>query len=119
MKIFMDEVFREIKIRGHLEELKGLPDVLSRINRLNEILIAINISKEPLSSYPPDEQLYLCYLLQKEGVDIGICPHFYIFFSGKWKRFHYYCNHPSLVQKQRTDCRGQIKNCTLKKLVRG
>jgi hypothetical protein len=31
MKIFMDEVFREIKIRGHLEELKELPDVLSRI----------------------------------------------------------------------------------------
>jgi hypothetical protein len=118
MKIFMDEVFREIKIRGHLEELKELPDVLSRIRRLNEILIAINISKEPLSFYPPDEQLYLCYLLQREGVDMRICQHFYIFFSGKWKRFHHYCCHPNLTEKQRTDCRGQIKNCTLKKLAK-
>ena len=111
--IFMDELFRELKIRGHLEELKQLPDVCSRLHRLNEILIQINISKERLSFYSPDEQLYLLFRIQEEGVDMGICHHFYIFFSKKWQRFHHYCRHPRFNQKQRAYCRGLEKNCTL------
>mgnify|MGYP000340530498 CR=1 FL=1 len=87
MKTLIDEIFREIKIRGHLEELKKLPDVPSRINRLNEILIKINISKEPLSFYSSDEQLYLLFLLQQAGIDMGICDNFYIFFQGNGENF--------------------------------
>ena len=109
--IFMDDLFREIKIRGHLGELKQLPNHL-RIHRLNEILIEINISKENLSFYSPDEQLYLLFRIQGKGIDMGICSYFYIFYSKRNQRFHHYCRHSKLIEKQRTFCRGEKTKCT-------
>jgi len=111
--IFMDELFWEIKIRGHLEELKQLPNPRSRVARLDEILVQINISKERLSFYSSDEQLYLLFRIQEKGIDMGICPYFYIFYSNKYQRFHYYCRHPKLPEKQRTYCHGLEIKCTL------
>jgi len=111
--IFIDELFNEIKIRGHLEELKQLPDPLSRIARLDEILVQMNISKERLSFYSTDEQLYLFFRIQEKGVDMGICPYFYIFYSKRYQRFHHYCRHPALSKKQRAYCRGLKIKCTL------
>ncbi len=110
--IFMDVLFREIKIRGHLEELKQLPDPSSRVARLDEILIQINISKEKLAFYSPDEQLYLLCKIQKKEIDMGVCPYFYIFYSKKYQKFHYHCRHPKLVEKQRAYCRGRKSECT-------
>jgi hypothetical protein len=108
----MDELFREIKIRGHLEELRQLPDLSSRIARLDEILIKINISKERLSFYSSDEQLYLLFRIQEKGIDMGLCPYFYIFYSKRNRRFHHYCRHPTLPEKQRIYCRGLKPRCT-------
>lgn len=110
--IFMDELFREIKIRGHLEELKQLPDPLSRIAHLDEILVQINISKERLSFYSSNEQIYLLFRIQEKEIDMGICPHFYIFCSKKYQRFHHYCRDPRLSEKQRTYCNGLKIKCT-------
>lgn len=109
----MDEIFREIKIRGHLEELKQLPDLSSRIAYLDETLIQINISKERLSFYSSDEQLYLLFRIQESGVEMGICPYFYIFYSRRNGKFHHYCRHPALPDKQRAYCNGLEAKCTL------
>lgn len=111
----MDKLFREMKIRGYLEELKQLPNVFSRIARLDEIPVQINISKERLSFYSPDEQLYLLFKIQEKGIDMGICPHFYIFYSNRNQRFHYYCRAPILSEKQRAYCRGLEIKCSLTK----
>jgi hypothetical protein len=108
----MDELFREIKIRGHLEELKKLPDPRSRIARLDEILVQINISKERLSFYSPDEQTYLFFRIQEKEIDMGICPHFYIFYSKKYQKFHHYCRDSTPSEKQRTYCNGLEIKCT-------
>lgn len=110
---FMDEIFKEIKKRGHLEELKQLTNYRSRIARLDEILIQINISKERLSFYAPDEQLYLLFRIQEKGIDMGVCPYFYIFYSKRNQKFHHYCRHPALSEKQRPYCKGVKSQCTL------
>lgn len=114
----MDELFGEIKSRGYLEELKELPDLSSRIARLDEILIQINISKESLSFYSPDELLYLLLKIQEEGLDMGICSYFYIFYSKKYQRFHHYCRFPKFAKKQRTYCRGLEIKCTFTRQIR-
>lgn len=106
---FIKEIFREIKIRGHLEELRDIQSNPERIKRLNEILIQINISKESLSFYTPDEQLYLFSKIQEEGIDMGLCQEFHIFFSNRNQRFHHICR--ATKRKERSYCGGEIKRC--------
>jgi len=105
---FINELFKEIKIRGHLEDLRKLKTVERRATKLNEIVINVNISKNELSFYSPDEQLFLFYKIQENKIDMGLCPHFYIFFSNKNQRFHHVCK---LLDNQRTKCRGRINKC--------
>lgn len=104
------KIFREIKKRGWIEDLKELSSIPEKLQMLNKALTRTNISKESLSFYSSDEQLYLSYLIQKENVDLGLCPHFYIFFSGKNQRFHYICKLTG--QNQKTSCCGEKSLCT-------
>lgn len=107
--IWMDCIFREIKIRGWLEELSRIQSIKERYKKFNEILINLNISKEPLSFYTLDEQLYLFHKIQKTGVDMGLCLYFYIFFSNRNKRYHYLCKKKE--GGKITFCRGKKDRC--------
>jgi len=110
---FINGLYKEIKIRGFLEDLQKLDSVESRIKKLNEIVIHINISKDDLSFYTLDEQLYLFYLIQNYGVPMGLCPYYYIFFSNKNQRFHYLCKKNS-KRGRIVYCRGNLKKCKYK-----
>lgn len=107
--VWMNCIFREIKIRGQLEKLSRIQSIKERYKKLNEILIDINISKESLSFYTPDEQLYLLHKIQKTGADMGLCPYFYIFFSNRNKRYHYLCRRKE--GEKITFCRGKKNRC--------
>jgi len=103
------EIFREIKSLGRLEELKKLPTIQERYYLIDDAVMRANISKTPLSTFSLDEQLYLEYLFQEKGVDLGLCPHFYIFFSKRNQGFHYVCR--TTKDKVRTHCKGDTKKC--------
>jgi len=105
----MREIFREIKSLGRLEELKRLPTLQERYRLIDEAVMRANISKTSLSAFSFDEQLYLSYLFQEKGVDLGLCPHFYTFFSKKNQKFHQVCR--AVKEKEKTYCRGDTKKC--------
>ena len=105
---FIDDVFKEIKDRGHLEELRALPTVQERWKRLEEIMPLLNILKENMSFLSSDEQLYLDCKLQDKGIDMGLCQHYYVFWSTKNQKFHYTCK---AANKERTHCGGNAEKC--------
>ena len=105
----MKEIFREIKSIGRIEELKRLQTISERYRLINEAVMRANISKTFLSAFSSDEQLYLTYLFQEKEVDLGICPHFYIFFSKRNQKFHHVCKATKV--KERIYCRGDTKKC--------
>lgn len=111
---FIDEVFREIKIVGYLEDLKKSPKEL-RWQKLFEIVSKLNILKEEFTELTSDEQLYLVFKIHEKKIDMGLCPHFYIFFSRKNDKFHHCCK---ALNKKRTYCKGGLekKRCLLKPL---
>jgi len=105
----MDEIFREIKSLGRIEELKKMPTIQGRYRLIDEAVMRANISKTPLSAYSLDEQLYITYRFQEKGVEMGLCPYFHIFFSKRNQKFHYVCE--ATPNKERTYCGGQSKKC--------
>jgi len=105
----MYEIFREIKSLGMIEDLKKLSTIQERYKLIDEAVTRANISKTHFSFYSLDEQLYLIYLIQEKGVEMGLCPHFYIFFSKRNQKFHHICKVTS--QKERAYCRGEIQIC--------
>ena len=105
----MYEIFREIKSLGKIEELKKLLTIQERYRLIDEAVTKANISKTHFSFYSQDEQLCLTYLIQGKGVDMGLCPYFYIFFSRRNQRFHHVCK--ATPKKERTYCGGQIQKC--------
>lgn len=107
--VWIDCIFREIKARGWLRELNRIQLIKERYKKLNEILINLNISKEPLSFYTRDEQLYLLHKVQKAGVDMGLCSGFYIFFSKRNKKYHYLCR--TKGKEKRAFCYGRKERC--------
>jgi len=102
---FVDEIFREIKIVGWLEDIKKT-SFTKRWNKLTEIVSKLNIFKTEMSDLTSDEQLYLGFKVQEKGIDMGLCSHFYIFFSNKNQKFHHTCK---AVNKQRVYCQGTDK----------
>lgn len=105
---FIDEVFKEIKDRGHLGELRALGTIPERWERLEEIMPLLNILKEKMSFLSSDEQLYLDCKLQDNGIDMGLCKHYYIFWSRRNQKFHYTCK---AADKERTGCGGKEEKC--------
>ena len=102
---FVDEIFREIKIVGWLDDIKKT-SFKKRWKKLAEIISKLNIFKAEISDLTSDEQLYLGFKVQEKGIDMGLCPHFYIFFSDKNQKFHHTCK---AANKQRVYCRGTDK----------
>jgi hypothetical protein len=105
---FVDELVKEIKKKGLMEDMSRESGVAQKVRFLDEILININIFKERMSHLSLDEQLYLSYRISSCGVDMEICPHFYMFFSGKYKKFHHTC---LKREKVRTHCKGKKQRC--------
>lgn len=105
----MDEIFREIKSIGMIEDLKKIPTIQERYRLIEEAVTIANISKTNFSFYSPDEQLYIIYLVQEKGIAMGLCPYFYIFFSKKNQKFHHICKATS--EKKRTRCGGLTQIC--------
>ncbi len=115
----IQEIFNEIKSLGRIEELKKLPTVGERYQLIDEAVMKANISKTTLSAFSLEEQLYLTYLFQEKGVNLGLCPHFYIFFSRRNQKFHHVCK--AVPEKERTYCKGDAKKCdkgVLKEIIK-
>jgi len=54
-----------------------------------------------------EEQLYLDCKIQQKGIDLGLCPLFYIFFSNRNMKFHHVCK----KDDTRAFCGGNCKKC--------
>jgi len=104
----VDEIIRDFREKGYIEELRDLPTLDERYKRLQKITSQVNIFKRELEDLSLDEQLYLDCQLQERGVPFGLCPEFYIFFSNKNNRFHFCCRG---CNNGRTFCRGQKLKC--------
>jgi len=107
--LLMKEIFKTMASPYLIERLNRLPTVQERIKLISDIMVTINISKDPLSFYSSDEQLYLIYLFQQKGVEMGLCPYFYIFYSKRNKKFHHICKNTK--EKERVYCKGKITKC--------
>ena len=85
--VLVEEIFKNMASSGLFERLNILSTVQERIKLISDIMVTVNISKEYLSFYSVDEQLYLMYLFQQKGVDMGLCPYFHIFYSKRNNNF--------------------------------
>ena len=104
----IDEIFRDFKELGYIEELKNTESLRDKFDRIEKIVSRVNVLKAELTDLTPEEQLYLDYLLQKNGVDLGLCSDFYIFFSNKYSKFHHVCK---ALENKRTVCCGNKNKC--------
>jgi hypothetical protein len=73
---FVDEIFREIKIVGWLEDIKKT-SFTKRWDKLAEIVSKLNIFKAEMSDFTSDEQLYLGRERNRYG---AVSSFLYIFF---------------------------------------
>ncbi len=104
----VDEIFRDFKEKGYIEELIDKNDIAEKFEMIRVFTSQVNVLKAELESLSLDEQLYLDYKLQAAGVNLDLCPEFYMFFSNKNNKFHFSCNKNN---KCRTNCKGKIKDC--------
>jgi hypothetical protein len=104
----VDEIFRDFKEKGYLEELKNKETLAEKFEMIRRITAQVNIFKAELEDLSSDEQLYLDYKLQAEGINLGLCPNFYVFFSNKNNRFHLSC---TKFDKKRCYCKGKTEKC--------
>ncbi len=100
----IDDVLRDFKEFGYVEELKNISSLADKFKRIAEIVAKVNTLKAEISELSPDEQLYLRHELQRKGVDLGLCPSFYIFYSNKYGKFHRYCRQGA---ERQTHCAGE------------
>lgn len=104
----VDEIFRDFKEKGYLEELKNKKTLAEKFEMIHRITAQVNIFKAELQDLSSDEQLYLDYKLQAGGINLGLCPDFYIFFSNKNNKFHFSC---AKLDKKRCYCKGKAEAC--------
>ncbi|MFA4942489.1 MAG: hypothetical protein WC564_02520 [Patescibacteria group bacterium] len=104
----VDEIIRDFREKGYIEELAVLPTLEEKFKRLQEITSQVNVFKGEIEDLSLDEQLYLDCKLQERGVDLGLCSNFNIFFSNKNNKFHLCCRRSD---NSRTFCRGQKNKC--------
>jgi len=107
----VDEIFRDFKEFGYIEELKKTKSLKEKFERIEKIVSKVNVLKAEITDLTLDEQLYLDYLLQEKGVDLGLCPDFYVFFSNKHNKFHCVCKS---LDRKKTTCCGDEKKCVKK-----
>ena len=107
----IDEIFRDFKELGYIDELKKIESLKEKFDRIAKIVSKVNILKAELIDLTLDEQLYLDYLLQKHGVNLELCSDFYIFFSNKNNKFHHVCK---ALENKKTACRGNKNKCMKK-----
>ncbi|MBU2634678.1 MAG: hypothetical protein KJ674_05575 [Nanoarchaeota archaeon] len=103
----VDEIFRDFKEFGYLEDLKKMDSKSEIFEKIREIVSKVNVFKAEIQDLTIDEQLYLDYKLQQEGINLELCSLFYIFFSNKNIRFHYICK----KDNTRAFCKGNCKKC--------
>jgi len=103
----VDELFSEIKILGFIRDLEKCPSE-DRWFLLSDMVRKLNVFKGEMSALSYDEQLYLGFKIQEKGIDMGLCPNFYMFFSSKNNKFHHTCK---ARKKERTSCRGKVEKC--------
>jgi|GEM_PF-943986 len=106
--ILIEEIFKDLKKIGWLNEIKKLGSLKDRRIKVDEIIRKANLLKGEITELTLDEQLRLDYLIQQEGVDLDLCPDYYIFFSNKNNKFHHLCHRDG----QRTRCRGSKNICS-------
>lgn len=104
----VDEIFRDFKSWNNLDKLKEMETIEERFGKIKEIVSKVNIFKGEIEDLSFDEQLYLDYKIQQGGVEIGLCPFFYIFFSNKNMKFHKICK----KDNSRAACEGVCKKCS-------
>jgi len=104
----IDEIFRDFKELGCIEELKKLGSVKEKFERIEKIVSKVNVLKAELTDLTLEEQMYLDSLLRRHGVDLGLCPDFYMFFSNKYNKFHHVCK---ALENKKADCKGDINKC--------
>ena len=104
----VDEIFRDFKEFGYLEDLKQMDSKTEQYAKIKEIVSKVNVFKAEIQDLSLDEQLYLDYRIQQEGIDLGLCPEFYIFFSNKNTKFHHVCR----KHDTRALCKGKLAPCS-------
>jgi hypothetical protein len=109
----IDDVLRDFKEFGYIDELKNISSLDDKFKRISEVVSKVNTLKSEMSELTADEQLYLRHGLQKMGVDLELCPFFYIFYSNKYGKFHHYCRRDD--EQRQTSCRGETNSLTCKK----
>jgi len=108
----VDEIFRDFKEFGYFEDLGKLGSLTEKFNKIKEIVSKVNIFKAEIQDLTIEEQLYLDYKIQQKGIDLGLCPLFYIFFSNKNIKFHQVCK----KDDKRAFCGGDCKKCDREKV---
>ena len=103
----VDELVREIKEVGYLRDIEKC-SLKERWFQLSQIVKKLNIFKAEMTDLSYDEQLYLGFKIQEKGIDMNLCPNFYIFFSNKHGKFHHTCK---TKEKERTYCLGKVEKC--------
>jgi len=103
----VDEIFRDFKEYGYIEDLKKIDSKLERFEKIREIVSKVNVFKAEIQDLTIDEQLYLDCQIQQKGIDLGLCPLFYIFFSNKNMKFHHVCK----KDDTRAFCKGDCEKC--------
>ena len=76
-------------------------------NKIREVVSKVNVFKAEIQDLTSDEQSYLDYKIQQKGVNLGLCPYFYIFFSNKNMKFHHVCK----KDDSRAFCKGNCEKC--------
>jgi hypothetical protein len=104
----VDEIFRDFKEFGYIEELKKIKSLKEKFDRIEKIVSRVNVLKAEITDLTLDEQLYLDYLLQEKGIDLELCSDFYVFFSNKNNKFHCVCKS---LERKKTTCCGDKKKC--------
>lgn len=103
----VDEIFRDFKEFGYLEDLKKMNSRSEVFEKIREIVSKVNVFKAEIQDLTLEEQLYLDCKIQQKGIDLGLCTSFYIFFSNKNMKFHHVCK----KDDTRAYCNGSCEKC--------
>ena len=103
----VDEIFRDFRSCGYLEDLKKLRTIDEKYKKIRQIVSRVNVFKAEIQDLTSEETLYLDCLIQEKGVDMNLCPFFNIFYSNKNQKFHHVCK----KDNSRAYCKGDKNKC--------
>jgi hypothetical protein len=106
----MKECAGRIKRDGDkFQEIKNGTDNNEKIKAVNSAISNLNITKTELGNLTREDISRLLYLLQNLGIELDICEHYRIFFSGKNKKYHQICE--GTRENIKTNCFGDKRKC--------